>query len=63
MASQPLIPPPDTIDPHAPPESPPPAWPGETAPGMPEYSPPQPDRDSPEPGVPEWPAQDRELRF
>lgn len=49
MNPPPLIPPPDTIDPHAPPETPPPASPDEWhTPGGPEYAPPPPDISTPD---------------
>lgn len=57
MAKQPLIPPPDTIDPRAPAEAPPPSWPGEQERGAPELEPPVPDRIQPDPGLPEGPGQ------
>lgn len=57
MAKAPLIPPPDTIDPHAPPEAPPPAWPNEqSAPCGPEYAPPPPDVGTPDTAPQERPC-------
>ncbi|MES1975156.1 MAG: hypothetical protein V4472_22075 [Pseudomonadota bacterium] len=54
MATQP---PPDTIDPHAPPESPPQVWPAEEpAPAAPDIIAPPPDRDFPDEAPGEVPA-------
>lgn len=58
MPNEPLIPPPDTIAPAVPAETPPVKWPAESDPRSPEFSPPMPDTDTPDPGAPERPPLD-----
>jgi len=56
MATQPEIPPPDTIEPQSPPEMPPLERPTEEPmPELPEIVPEEPDQDIPDRSVPEMP--------